>query len=222
MNNNYCASPTADFPKLNECYIQVLKINRALLNGGYRAAAPILKDAAAEVTFFFGEMNVSFVELIDKIRQLKLEILESIPHASRVFNSKSEYYDRLSDAIYEYVFSGFAICMLEKIIKKKITAGPKKTLISAAAVWEIFTSKLAFFRLPQQHNFLNDPDNADIASMFNLMFDSVYEDLKKDIAGLGDLKHNIGLFVREVLEKSLIEGMLLFISYEEVRRTANN
>ncbi|HOD41045.1 MAG TPA: hypothetical protein PKL57_10830, partial [Candidatus Wallbacteria bacterium] len=66
------------------------------------------------------------------------------------------------------------------------------------------------------------PDNADIASMFNLMFDSVYEDLKKDIAGLDDLKHNIGLFVREVLEKSLIEGMLLFISYEEVRRTANN
>ncbi|HBC73326.1 MAG TPA: hypothetical protein DC017_00435 [Candidatus Wallbacteria bacterium] len=223
MNSNYPpGSVTPDFQKLNELYIEVLKINRALLNGGYRLAAPLLKTASPETNIFFGELNVSLVELIDKVRQLKLEILDNIPHASKILNIGNENYDRISDAIYEYVFSGFAICMLESIIKNKIKGGDKKILINAETVWEIFTVKLSAFRLPQMNSFFNDPENADVASMFNLMFDSVYDGLKKEITGLENLKHNIGVFVREIIEKSIIEGMLLFLSYEEAKRTANH
>ncbi len=213
---------TKNFNKLNELYIEALKINRALLGGGYRLAAPLIKSASPETVVFFDGLNVSFVELIDRIRQLKLEILDNIPHASTVLNESNDNYDKVSEAIYEYIFSGFAICMLEKIIREKITAGGNKVLINADAVWEIFTAKLSSFRLPQLNTFFSDPVNADIAAMFNLMSDSTYDALKKNIAGLECLKHNIGVFVREIIEKSIIEGMLLFISYEEAKRTANH
>ncbi len=215
-------SVSENFNKLNELYIQALKINRALLDGGYRCAAPLIKAAAPETLVFFGELSVSFVELIDRIRQLKLEILESIPHASSVLNESGDNYDKVSKAIYEYVFSGFAICMLEKIIREKITSGKSKVLINAEAVWEIFTVKLSDFRLPQLNSFFSDPANADIAAMFNLMSGTTYEALKKNIDGLECLKHNIGVFVREIIEKSIIEGMLLFFCYEEAKRIANH
>lgn len=223
MNSDYPSGGVSpDFKRLNELYIEALKINRALLNGGYRTATPLIKAAAPETNVFFGELNVSFVELFDKVRQLKLEILDSVPRAAEIINENNDNIDKISDAIYEYIFSGFAICMLKKIIRGEIKASDRKILIDAGAVWEIFTKKLSEFRLPQLNTFLNDPANADVASMFNLMFDSIYDGLKKDIPGLDGLKHNIGVFVREVIEKSVIEGMLLFVSYEEAKRTANH
>ncbi len=212
---------TSNFKKINELYIEVLDINRALFNGGYRNAEPLIKKATPEAMVFFGVLDVSFVELIDRIRRLKLEILDNIPRVPELIESKETAGDKISEAIYEYIFSGFAICMLEKIVREKIESGGRKILINADAIWEIFTSKLYSFKLPQLNGFFNDPANADIAAMFNLMSDSTYESLKKEIAGLENLKHNTGFFVREIIEKSIIEGMLLFYSYEEAKRTAN-
>gem|GEM_PF-3922451 len=215
MQSNNPVVSRHDIEKINKLYIEILNINRAMLKDSGTSFSVIAGGSSYEAKLFFGNLDSTLIELFDRIRNFKLDILSNIPKMDPGLFANKKKIEKIANAIYEYVFSGFAICMIEEIIHRKrdFTAG--HLFIAAEPVWDIFTARLSGFRVPQMHEFFNNPQNAEIAAIFNLMFDSMYESLKKDVPELGELKENLNLFVKEVIEKSIIEGMLLYRSYEE-------
>jgi len=207
-NRNSC------FSKLNDLYLKVLNINRGMLDG--RSSDFLARNCQdREVALFFTALDITLIILMDRIRQIKLEIFENIPQVQKMFSADHEVREKLSELIYEYVFSGLAICFLDNIIKNDGKIYRLDATITPEVVWDIFSQKTAGFKIPDMHEFLYEDENSDVSSMFKLMFDSMYDRLKLQIPSFYSLKDSLNILAKELIEKSLVEGMLVFKSYEE-------
>lgn len=212
-----------DVSKLSNLYTEAIKINRNFLTNDFNTISDLLKKSSIEVQLLFNEVTHSIIELINRIRNFKLEILMNIPHVNDIL-SKKKNYQKLSNLIYEYIFSGFAICMLKHITNcnKSNKIKKKPVVIDVNTIWEIFATKAAHFKIPQVHTFFSNPKNSDIVLMINLLFSLVSNDLKREINDFNKLDDELIVFICDIVEKSLIEGILLFEAYEEAKNITSN
>ncbi|MEZ7892261.1 MAG: hypothetical protein QMC67_10975 [Candidatus Wallbacteria bacterium] len=206
--------PGKNFQKLNDLYIETLELSRKLLATKSLDDAPC-KVQTYEIKTFFNSLDPAVIILIDRIRQAKVEFFSTIPALRELLDKNKKLKDKISDLIYEYVFSGFAITFLDYILKyrEEIAWGGKS--IRADLLYEKFSKRAAAFRIPEMHDFFTNSDTSDVADLFKFLFDYMYEQFLSLAPQLKKISHNIEMLVRELIEKSPLEGMILFETYKD-------
>ena len=204
-----------NFRKLNDLYLEVLELSRKMLDTKSLSDAPE-KFRKDEIKIFFNALDPAVIILIDRIRQAKVEFFSSIPALREIFKKNKKTRDKISELIYEYVFCGFAISFLDYILKNRgeeILWGGKS--IRADILYEKFSQRNAGFRIPEMHEFFTSNQTADIADLFKFLFDYMYEQFLINMPRLKKNDSNIEMPVKELIEKSPIEGMILFETYKD-------
>lgn len=166
-----------------------------------------------ETGLFFGALDASLLVMIDRIRDAKLEIFDSLPGVSDITGNE-DFRGKLSEALFEYIFSGFAICFLDRILADGVGSYGKYS-ITPDYLWEIFSARSLEFKVPELHEFFTGRRDRGVATMFKLMFDCMYERLNVIVPAFSALEGNVAVVAREIVERSMIEGMVLFRSYDE-------
>jgi len=213
VNFSHCVS--SDFSKLNDLYLKVLAVKNnvgSLIYEKDRAEAEASR-LDPEVRSFFRLLDSNILIMIDRIRETKFEVFDSLPMVSDILKDE-KLRETLSEILFEFVFSGLAICFLDSILKKS-TGARGKYSITSDYLWEIFSEKSLKFKVPEMHEFFTGPENRDISSMFKLMLDCMYDRIVEKVPSFSELEGQIADIVREVVERSMVEGMLLFRSYEQ-------